>query len=500
MQADNSHSNSPQAAEQVKWPLIIQGGMGAGVSHWKLARAVAQTGQLGVVSGTALDTLLMRRLQQGDPDGKIRHALEAFPFPAIRERILNQYLNREWKGERKRFQLGPMPSHASPQSWIETVVAAHFCEIFLAKEGLEGKVGLNLMEKLQVPTLPSLFGAMMAGVDYILMGAGIPTAIPEALDNLARGEPASIPLHVEGATPGNEYHLKFDPRPWLEVLGQPVKRPHFLPIVSTHTLAQALLRKSKGAIYGFIIENYQAGGHNTPPRNRNISPDQPLYGEKDNADLEKLKALGLPFWLAGNFIHPKDLEDAQKAGAVGIQSGTPFAFCRDSGLDPKYRLPILERARREVVHVKTDLRASPTGFPFKVIEHPGTLSEKAVYESRQRCCDLGYLRRPVQGPDGKLIYRCPSEPVEDYLRKGGDIEDTVDRKCLCNGLLAAIGIGQIYADGAEEPAILTAGDCLSDWVKNGPAKDGDYSAADVVAFLLGQQPTADKEAECSAAG
>ena len=39
--------------------------MGAGVSDWRLARAVSQTGQLGVVSGTALAAILARRLQIG---------------------------------------------------------------------------------------------------------------------------------------------------------------------------------------------------------------------------------------------------------------------------------------------------------------------------------------------------------------------------------------------------------------------------------------------------
>ena len=36
--------------------------MGAGVSNWRLAQAVAKLGQLGVVSGTALDLVLARRL------------------------------------------------------------------------------------------------------------------------------------------------------------------------------------------------------------------------------------------------------------------------------------------------------------------------------------------------------------------------------------------------------------------------------------------------------
>src|SRR5690606_1862544 len=64
----------------MSYPLIIQGGMGAGISNWRLARAVSQTGQLGVVSGTALDVILARRLQEGDPAGEFRHALSRFPI------------------------------------------------------------------------------------------------------------------------------------------------------------------------------------------------------------------------------------------------------------------------------------------------------------------------------------------------------------------------------------------------------------------------------------
>ena len=67
---------------------IIQGGMGIGVSDWRLARAVALQGQLGVVSGTALDNVCARRLQLGDPGGYVRRALQHFPFGNIATRIL----------------------------------------------------------------------------------------------------------------------------------------------------------------------------------------------------------------------------------------------------------------------------------------------------------------------------------------------------------------------------------------------------------------------------
>lgn len=72
-------------------PLVIQGGMGTGVSGWTLARAVSRAGQLGVVSGTALDTILVRRLQDGDAGGHVRRAMERFPIPGVSESVLRRY-------------------------------------------------------------------------------------------------------------------------------------------------------------------------------------------------------------------------------------------------------------------------------------------------------------------------------------------------------------------------------------------------------------------------
>ena len=69
-------------------PTIIQGGMGVAVSGWQLARAVSSLGQLGVISGTALDAVLVRRLQDGDAGGHVRRALEQFPFRPAVEAVL----------------------------------------------------------------------------------------------------------------------------------------------------------------------------------------------------------------------------------------------------------------------------------------------------------------------------------------------------------------------------------------------------------------------------
>ncbi|MEO7985243.1 MAG: nitronate monooxygenase, partial [Gemmatimonadales bacterium] len=72
-------------------PLVIQGGMGIGVSDWRLARAVSMRGQLGVVSGTGLDAVLVRRLQDGDEGGSMRRAMERFPLPRVAQEVLHRY-------------------------------------------------------------------------------------------------------------------------------------------------------------------------------------------------------------------------------------------------------------------------------------------------------------------------------------------------------------------------------------------------------------------------
>jgi NAD(P)H-dependent flavin oxidoreductase YrpB (nitropropane dioxygenase family) len=164
--------------------------------------------------------------------------------------------------------------------------------------------------------------------------------------------------------------------------------------------------------------------------------------------------------------------------------GTLFAFCEESGVDSELRVRVVAEARAGGVGVFTDPQASPTGFPFKVAQLEGTLSDAAVYAARERRCDLGYLRELYRRPDGMLGYRCPAEPVEDYLRKGGRVEDTRGRKCVCNGLVATVGLGQ-WRDMRSEPALVTAGDAVAGLARVVPDGASAYSASDVIAYLLG---------------
>ena len=176
--------------------------MGVAVSGWNLARTVSQLGHLGVVAGTGLAIVLARGLQLGDPSGQLRHALRHFPLPDVADRVLAEYYVPGGKPPGTAFKLHAMPTLQPGAALVELTVLANFVEVFLAKEGHDGVVGINFLEKIQLPTLPSLFGAILANVDYVLMGAGIPRAIPGALDRLAKGEPADLRIDVAGAQAG----------------------------------------------------------------------------------------------------------------------------------------------------------------------------------------------------------------------------------------------------------------------------------------------------------
>lgn len=476
-------------AVNTKLPRIIQGGMGAGVSHWGLAQAVSRLGQLGVVSGTGLDQIMARRLQDGDPGGHVRRALEHFPFRQMAQRILSTYFVAE--GRKPETPYRSVGAHTiEGQRWPqEMCIAANFVEVFLAREGHSNPVGINYLEKIQLPHLPSLYGAMLAGVAVVIMGAGIPIEVPGVLDALSTHQPTTYPIYVSGAQPGALARMTFDPSAFREAgdkLGALV-RPYFLPIVSSETLASVLSRKSTGIIAGFVIEGPLAGGHNAPPRGKlTLTADgQPVYGPRDVVNLAGIRELGLPFWLAGSYGSPERMQEALAQGAAGVQVGTAFALCTDSGLLPEFRRELLTLALAGKARVFTDPVASPTGFPFKVAQLEGTLSEESIYLARRRVCDLGFLRQAYMKDNGAIGYRCPAEPVKAYLAKGGKEEDTVGRKCLCNALTANIGMPQRLPNGSYEKALVTLGD---DYVDMGRfCTDGqvDFSAADVIRILLG---------------
>jgi nitronate monooxygenase len=321
------------------------------------------------------------------------------------------------------------------------------------------------------------------------MGAGIPLKVPLVLDLFVNHESTTYPLNVTDAQGGDDTMLRFDPRELREDDAElpPLKRPFFLPIISSYTLALTLVRKANGRVDGFVVEGPTAGGHNAPPRGRlRLSVlGEPVYGERDVVDLAKLRELGLPFWLAGGHGTADGLKEALAAGAAGIQVGTAFAFCDESGLDARYKELVLKMALAGTANVFTHPVASPTGFPFKVARVEGSLSEEEDYFARTRVCDLGYLREAYRRDDATIGYRCPSEPAATWAAKGGATSDLDGRRCLCNALLANIGHAQVRSDGREEKPLLTSGDDLTEIGRFLPKGASSYTAKDVVSKLLG---------------
>ncbi len=484
-----------------KLPEIIQGGMGAGVSNWTLANAVSKLGQMGVVSGTALDTVVARRLQLGDIGGDVRRALANFPWQDTVRDILDTYFVPGGKSPETSFKLISMPSLPMKRISAELLIVANFVEVFLAKENHDGLVGINFLEKIQIPTLPSLLGAMLAGVDFVLMGAGIPLAIPGALDGLARWEPVEIKINVDENTENHAFSHRFDPAEYFTGELPELKRPGFLAIISSDIVAKTMVRKANGYVDGFVVEYHNAGGHNAPPRRVRSTTGEdlpPSFGPKDMPNLERIKDLGRPFWLAGGYASPERLQEAFELGATGVQVGTVFAYSRESGILSDIKQKVLQQTLDGKIDIKTDFRISPTGYPFKVVQLENTISEPASAVKRKRICDLGYLRQAYFKPDSdsKMGYRCPSEPIKNYVKKGGTEENTVGRGCLCNGLLATIGMAQTRSNITEIP-VVTSGEDFTTVIEIAKIYGTKYTANDVLDFLTKglAMPVAEKALE-----
>ena len=130
--------------------------MGIGVSDWRLAHTVSRLGHLGVVSGTAIDTLFVRRLQDGDPGGHMRRGLAAFPWKKTAQSILERYFLPEGRQPGEPYSLLSMWRRQVSQERERLAVAAAFVEVWLAREGHDGLVGMNLLTKVQIPNPATL--------------------------------------------------------------------------------------------------------------------------------------------------------------------------------------------------------------------------------------------------------------------------------------------------------------------------------------------------------
>ncbi|TBR26166.1 nitronate monooxygenase [bacterium] len=464
---------------------VLVGGMGVEVSSLELVTAVARhpSGRMsGSLSATALADVYTRRLQLGDPDGAIQEAFAAFVklVPALAadvERLTRAYLIPGGKAPDAPFKALNIGGMTPPRDIQILTIVSTFAHVWRAKKMAPGRpVGVNFLRKIERPLLFGLYGAVLGGADWVVMGAGDPSQIPGFLRRLARHEVTELPLQV-ATVPLGQYKVRFDPRELVGPALAEMPTPAFLAILSSHLQAQGLAAKDETRPDGFVIEGPSAGGHNAPPAKKvRDEKGNYIYGPEDEADLAAVAAIGLPYWAAGGRAQPRPLSTER---GPGRQVGTLFALSAESGMEPSLKRRALELIWRQRLEVVSGANSSPSGYAFKVAMVPGTLGDPEVYAKRERVCNLGHLRG-LRPKGDAVVGLCPADDTPIYTGSGGAAWRVQGAMCLCNGLMAACGLGQ-----PGEPAVLTLGEIAPVRELQRKLRRMDYTAAQAADYLIG---------------
>ena len=323
---------------------IVQGGMGIGVSLSPLASAVAKEGGVGIISSAALDRLVSKR----------------------KGKKVNSY-------------------------------EAAYEEVSLAKS-LGGFAGINVMVALARDYEASVKGALDAGADFIISGAGLPLNLPTI---------------------------------------QPPKDTALIPIVSSARALELICKKWEKGGYrpdAVVLEGPLAGGH--------------LGFKIDQIDLESNKLENLlppvldiaikygdiPVIVAGGIYTHDDIVRFLEMGARGVQMGTRFLATEESSASQEYKQAVINATEKDIVIAYKP--ASPCGLPFRVIKQ-SPMYASAIRRHRKPLCNKGYVL--LKDEEGKFTRCLAKEDNEKYF-------------CICNGLLSSAG----YNSNEEEP-LFTVG-------------------------------------------
>ncbi len=306
---------------------IVLGGMGGLVGTPKLAATVANEGGVGTVSFVALDRYV-----------EAKTGCKATPQEASRFAI------EEAKGLR---------------------------------HDKAGPIFLNVMT-LMNDYRPSVLGAVEAGADGIIAGAGLPTGLAEIVGD------ADIEL-------------------W--------------PIVSSARALAIICRywaKRGRKPSGVIIEGPLAGGHLGFNFEDIYKPEYQLEAIFvdilrlcQEQDIHQIVVAG-GIWDTADIVRWLDL------GATGVQLGTRFLATEESGASDDFKAAIVKATAADIVVAMNP--GSPSGMPFRVIaDSPGYI--QALRRDRQFRCMLKYMLH-----DGS----CRATQSTDHF-------------CICDGLLSAVG-------------------------------------------------------------
>ncbi len=443
-------------------PRLIQGGPNLALATWPLARAVAAAGELGVITGDVLPAVLARRLQLGDFDGHLRSVLESFPFTDAFRRVWERFYIPGGKDQQAAFELVGQPTLEDGPALLELTVLANFAEVFLAKQGHAGAVGIHYHDSARLALLPSLYGALIAGVDHLLINARAVPATLHALRRLLAGEAAAL----EAAGPGTDsLTCGFDPRALGPARPVALRAPALIAICQS-TAEAASVARLEGFNGGYVVAVDDAGW-------------------REPEELAQLRALGRPFWMGGAAATAANFSRARAAGAAGLQVNTPFTFCAESALNPELKRQVLTLVRQDPANLFTQICSLPDGRPLRVLRLEDTAADPEVLAQRARVCDVGWFREVYRRADGSVGYRCPGEPLHHYVLKGGAPGLAARQPCICNGLLAGLGLAQVQYGRELERALIPAGEDVRELTHFLKPGGEDFTAAEVIAVLTG---------------
>ena len=511
---------------------LIQGGMGVHVSNWRLARAVAmeRPGETaGTVSGTALDVVYARLLQLGDPGGHARRALRALDDTfgtEIGASVLDRYFIDGGKTPGGPFQAdAPMHLLRAPDGAaslrlprerrrrsrltlddeaIELLIATGFAEVWLAKEGHDGRVFINFLNKIEPPLLYALYGAMLAGVDGVLIGAGNPDGLPAICSRLANHEPVHQQPVRAVSRRGRGVHPRLRPARDCRrrVRATPrSSRPAFLAIVS-------LRRPGEGAGRRATANRRTASSSSTTRRAGTTPiPVGPLRRDaRGPADLRR-QGRSRPGGDRGSAHAPSGWPAGTAAAtACACQGGRRRRHPGGLGLRPGRGVghegaTTAPRSCSEFKNGTDDDVAGEDhacsrrrGSPSRSCSSPRRCPSRTCTRPAGAICDLGVLQQwgvSKAGDDGHAHAHAslPLRPDRQLREPAGLERSTEQRRCLCNGLLACVGLGQVHRHAGgfnEEPAIITLGNHLDGARRLSRQGQAHYWARDVVADILGE--------------
>jgi len=318
---------------------IVQGGMGVGVSLHPLASAVAAAGGLGVLSSACLDRLVSKR------SGK-----KVKTYDAVYE------------------------------------------EVSRAKAA-GGFAGINIMVALQRDYEASVRGAIDAGADAIISGAGLPLSLPQIQKP---GDTALVPI-VSSARA-----LDLICRRW-ERQGQ---RPDAV-----------------------VLEGPLAGGHLGFRMDQVDLPENTLEALLPAVKESARRHGDIPVIVAGGIYTHEDIQRFLALGADGVQMGTRFLATEESSATAAYKQAVLDATQEDIL--VADDPGSPSGLPFRVLRK-SPMYVSALARRRPPKCDKGYLLS--RDEEGNFT-KCPAKESNEH------------HFCICNGLLSSAG----YNPDKEEP-------------------------------------------------